>query len=176
MKAALLRTCGAIALSLGLTAVAHADQMVPVTLSPVGTSTTQTGGFSDTFASAGSFVDDYIFSGAPTEGLLQFLAASTSSVSFSSVTLSYAFGGDTIDFSSASLTPSAITASLANAGSGLYDLEISGTALAAGASYVGSISEQVGAVATPVPEPSAAALMLAGLMATAGLVRRRRAA
>ncbi|MBV8500129.1 MAG: FxDxF family PEP-CTERM protein [Paucibacter sp.] len=165
--------------SASLVSYAHADTTQPVNLDPVGATMNLSGSFTNILSAAGAFTDDYIFQAAPaaTPGLLQFLASAGTSVTFNNVSLSY-FGSDPIPLDSSSLTASSINAIMLNAGSGLYDLQISGVAQNAGANYFGVITENFDGTSvpvTPVPEPDAWALLLAGLVGLGAVLRHRRA-
>ena len=175
----LIHALSAATLALGLTGIAQADAnittFVPLTL---GAGSSQAGSFTNTISTAGAFVDNYIFANAPSYSLDQYLATVASGITFTGAALVPYMDSDPADAIDLTtiLTSTGLSASpSAVLPSGLYVLELSGTALAGG-SYtlnITSTATDAPGVQTPVPEPATWLLMGMGLALT-GVVKRRR--
>ena len=178
-KTFLIHALSAATLALGLSGVAQADANTTtfVTLT-LGSGLTQTGSFTNAITTAGAFVDTYIFANAPSYSLDQYVATVASGVTFTGAALVPYMDfdpADAVDLTTV-LTSTGLSASpSAVLPSGLYMLELSGTALA-GSSYtinISSTATDAPTVPTPVPEPSTWLLMGAGVALTGGVARRR---
>ncbi len=161
---------------------ALANQTVLVTLSYVSGvgSTTQQGSFSSTVATAGSFIDDYIFTSPPAVATDIFTGTAgtgaAAGITFTSAVLYY-FGapptvanalGGTFTGTSFNETAAGLVTS------GVYELEIQGTSLGGTSAYTGLIKATTQDLAPSVPEPATWAMWLLGLGATGAALRRRR--
>jgi hypothetical protein len=170
MKQPYLHALAALALATLLATPAHADKTTYLSLSNINPGTSQQATFSDLIGTIGDFTDDYVFVTPPPVAFATFTGTAGDGLTFSSVVL-YTYGSTTSD----PLTGSFTTASFSESASpplqsAAYVLEIKGNAATITASYSGKI------MAAPVPEPASWALMLLGLGATGGLMRRRLAA
>ena len=175
MKKFLTSALCAASIAFGLTGAAHADQIKLVTLKlPTAPGAmTASAPISDTFAAATTFTDDYFYANLPAFSMDEFTVTGTN------VTFGYAalfaidysafpnLGGtstdSSFDFTTTDPLPSA-----------LWVLEIYGFA-DAGGSYGGTIfSTAIDTPAAPIPEPTSALLLLAGLGLVAARARRAR--
>jgi hypothetical protein len=170
MKKPLFHALALAAVAAAVATPAHADKTTYLTLAYVNPGTTQQASFSDIIGSIGAFTDDYVFTTPPPNAFATFTGtAGDGTLTFTSVTL-YTYGGTTSNPLTGSLTPASFSESASPPlPSAVYVLEIKGVTTSATASYSGKI------VASPVPEPASWGLMLLGLGATAGLMRRRMA-
>lgn len=121
---------------------------------------------------AGSFTDTLTFtlsSASTANGSVTAVVNGTQDVDFSSIVITGP--GGSFSFSLTNPDPVevwALPASGATLSAGTYTLTLTGTNSASIGSYAGNLA------VTPVPEPQALAMMLAGLGAVGFLVRRRR--
>ncbi len=177
MKKILTAALCAASLAFGLTGVAHADQtkLVVLKLPTAAGNYTASGTFSDTFASATEFVDDYIYTNLPAFSTDEFKVTGTG-VSFEFVWL-YSFPDASVvpNIDGPSTTSSFDFTTTDPLPSALWVLEIYGSA-AAGSSYGGTIfSTAIDTPAAPsIPEPTSALLLLAGLGLVASRAKRAR--
>ncbi len=176
MKKILSAALCAASLAFGLVGAAHASQfeLVTLTLPTTPGNMTASAPISDSFDTAGEFYDDYVYTNLPAFSLDEFKVSGTG-VTFTYARLYWSdfsdyvqlggtFHGNTFDLTTTDPLPSA-----------LWVLEIYGVA-DAGGSYSGSIfSTAVDTPpAPPVPEPTGALLLLAGLGVVAARAKRSR--
>lgn len=176
MKKILSAALCAASLAFGLTGAAHADQFLPVILKLPTTpgNMTASAPISDTFASAGDFTDDYVYTNLPAFSMDEFKVTGTG------VTFWYAmlFAADLTDFPTLGGTSTDSSFDLKTTDplpSALWVLELYGTA-DLGGSYSGTIfSTAIDTPAAPsIPEPTSALLLLAGLGLVASRAKRAR--
>ena len=196
IRKTLTAACAAVALAGGLAAPAFADASKDIVTQDVffdslsfGDGLDTFGQFGNSFAATGAFDEVFLFFSPPIASQVAFdgsadYAGTKATVSFTgfdfgvlnqenfdqdgnflgvnvsslpldqSYRTKFAFGGESADF----------------VGSGIYYIEVTGTALVAGGGFSGDINT------TPIPEPGNLALLLAGLGLVGTLARRRKPA
>jgi len=132
-----------------------------------------TGPMNSTFAATGMFDDVFFFITPPPDAVdAQFTIAAGTGVTFSGFTIDYFGGGGDPIWTTETVLPTSINIDIPGGLiSGVYQIDVTGTALA-GSSYSGTVSVTVEGT-VPVPEASSYALLAAGLGGLGFVLRRR---